>query len=268
MYPHERSLVEKHKDQPFALIGVNSDRDLEKVMPALKEASITWRSFWNGPKGTGGPISSAWNVGAWPTIYLIDAEGVIRFKQVRGEALDAAIEKLLAEMKDARSDSASDSSTDAPTDSPAPAAESKHVVTLDGSIEPVAKKPGQFTVTVQFVIKEGWHTYDVVGEGAEVQTTLEMELPEGVRAIGDWRRPLGVDGKAEGSSVHEGMIEFHRDVIVPAAAGGKEIAVTVNYQACTDEYCNPPKTEIVLVLIPKRGGSDTSPYSPNGRPTP
>ena len=33
MYPHERSLVKKLKDQPFALIGVNSDRDLEKLKP-------------------------------------------------------------------------------------------------------------------------------------------------------------------------------------------------------------------------------------------
>jgi hypothetical protein len=38
-------------------------------------------------------------VTGWPTIYILDARGVIRFKNRRGEAMDAAIEELLAEMK-------------------------------------------------------------------------------------------------------------------------------------------------------------------------
>ena len=37
MYPHERSLVEEYKDRPFALIGVNSDRDREKLKEVLEE---------------------------------------------------------------------------------------------------------------------------------------------------------------------------------------------------------------------------------------
>jgi hypothetical protein len=99
MYPHERSLVKRLENEPFALIGVNSDKDLEKLAKRIEEEQITWRSFWNGPKGTGGPISTAWNVSGWPTIYVLDAEGVIRFKNVRGEAMDKAVDELLAEMK-------------------------------------------------------------------------------------------------------------------------------------------------------------------------
>ena len=100
MYPHERSLVKRLADKPFAIIGINSDKDLEKLRDRLAEESITWRSFWNGPKGTGGPISTRWNVRAWPTIYVIDHQGVIRYKNVRGDALDAAIDELLAEMEE------------------------------------------------------------------------------------------------------------------------------------------------------------------------
>jgi len=98
MYPHERSLVKQLADQPFALIGINSDRDLEQIRETVKEKNLNWRSFWNGPQGTGGPISTAWNVSAWPTIYVLDAEGVIRFKNTRGAAMDKAITTLLAEM--------------------------------------------------------------------------------------------------------------------------------------------------------------------------
>ncbi len=98
MYPHERSLVEQLADKPFAIIGVNSDRDLETIREVVKEKNITWRSFWNGPQGTGGPISTEWGVTGWPTIYVLDAEGKIRYKNVRGAEMDAAIATLLSEM--------------------------------------------------------------------------------------------------------------------------------------------------------------------------
>ena len=99
MYPHERSLVKRLADEPFALIGVNSDADLEELAPRRVEEKITWRSFWNGPEGTRGPISEAWNVRSWPTIYVLDAEGVIRYRGVRGEAMDEAVDALLEELK-------------------------------------------------------------------------------------------------------------------------------------------------------------------------
>ena len=98
MYPHERSLVKQLADKPFALIGVNSDRDLEKLREVVKEKNITWRSFWNGPQGTGGPISTEWGVSGWPTIYVLDAEGRIRYKNVRGAEMDKAITTLLSQM--------------------------------------------------------------------------------------------------------------------------------------------------------------------------
>jgi hypothetical protein len=99
MYPHERSLVERLKDEPFALIGVNSDKNLDALQEVIKKEKITWRSFWNGGS-TSGPISSAWNVRGWPTIYILDHKGVIRYKNVRGEAIDKAIDQLLKEMKE------------------------------------------------------------------------------------------------------------------------------------------------------------------------
>ena len=94
MYPHERSLVKRLAGEPFALIGVNSDKDLEKLQDVLVEENITWRSFWNGG-GTKGPISTTWNVSGWPTLYLIDHEGVIRHKGLRGEPLEEALKELV-----------------------------------------------------------------------------------------------------------------------------------------------------------------------------
>lgn len=98
MYPHERSLVKKLADKPFALIGVNSDSDLDSIRSIVKEKNISWRSFWNGEDGTGGPISKAWNVKGWPTIYVLDAEGTIHYKGHGGPEIDETIVRLLAEM--------------------------------------------------------------------------------------------------------------------------------------------------------------------------
>ena len=97
MYPHERSLVTKMESKPFALIGVNSDSDRKALPPILKKEQITWRSFWNGGS-TNGPISNAWKVRGWPTIYVLDGNGVIRYRDVRGPAMDRAVDELLAEL--------------------------------------------------------------------------------------------------------------------------------------------------------------------------
>ena len=97
MIPHERSLVKQLAGKPFALIGVNSDEEIEVARKAVEKLDINWRSFWNGEKGTFGPIATKWNVASWPTTYLIDAKGNIRYKDLRGEKLDDAIEKLMAE---------------------------------------------------------------------------------------------------------------------------------------------------------------------------
>ena len=96
MYPHERSLVQELKDKPFALVGVNSDKDLDKLAERRKEERITWRSFTNGPEGTGGPISKAWHVHGWPTVYIIDHTGVIMHKSHGGEAMNEALAKAVA----------------------------------------------------------------------------------------------------------------------------------------------------------------------------
>ena len=101
MYPHERSLVKRLEGQPFALLGINSDRDREALKKVMKKQGITWRSFWNGGS-TQGPISAAWNVRGWPTIYVLDHNGVIRYKNVRGEKMDEAVDALLKELKDSK----------------------------------------------------------------------------------------------------------------------------------------------------------------------
>ena len=102
MFPHERSLVKRMAEEktPFALIGVNSDRILKDAKEKNEKQEITWRSFWCGESGTGGPIPKKWNVRGWLTLYLIDHKGVIRHKFLGNpgdEKLDQLIEELVKE---------------------------------------------------------------------------------------------------------------------------------------------------------------------------
>jgi hypothetical protein len=84
MYPHERSFVKKIQGKPVVLLGVNSDKDRQELKKVLEKEQITWRSWWDGGK-SGGPIASAWQVRGWPTIYIVDAKGIIRAKDDHGE---------------------------------------------------------------------------------------------------------------------------------------------------------------------------------------
>jgi peroxiredoxin len=95
-YPHHRELVSRLKDQPFALLSVNTD-EKETLRKAIGSGEITWKCWWDG--GLLGPICKAWNVYGYPTVFVIDGNGVIRRRNVRGEALDQVVDGLLAEIK-------------------------------------------------------------------------------------------------------------------------------------------------------------------------
>jgi hypothetical protein len=92
--------VKRLEGKPFALLGVNSDGK-DRLRRTMKSENITWRSWWDGGN-TEGPIAKAWNVKGWPTIYVLDANGVIRHRDIRDKELDAAINTLVREAEAAK----------------------------------------------------------------------------------------------------------------------------------------------------------------------
>lgn len=95
--PHEKELYAKFAGRPFTIVGVNADDTLRSAQVSVSENAIPWRSFWNGPDGIDGPIATSWNVRAWPTVYVLDSEGTIRFKHLRRESLDEPLDQLVNE---------------------------------------------------------------------------------------------------------------------------------------------------------------------------
>jgi RNA polymerase sigma factor (sigma-70 family) len=87
-----RKLFERMAGKPFALVGVYGEDDLTKGKAEIQKYGITWPSFWDKHNG---PISKNWNVRGWPDIWVLDSQGVIRYRGVRGRELVEAVETLL-----------------------------------------------------------------------------------------------------------------------------------------------------------------------------
>jgi thiol-disulfide isomerase/thioredoxin len=94
MIPHEREMVERLKGKPFALVSISVDERKETLTEFLSKEKMRWTHWWNGSQ-TG--IITDWDVQGYPTIYVLDSQGVIRHKDIRGDALERAVNALLAE---------------------------------------------------------------------------------------------------------------------------------------------------------------------------
>ena len=87
------------KDKPFALIGVHVGGSTAEQLKAVRgKEKITWRSFVDGGNAGAGPIATKWNLSATPTLYVIDHQGVIRYKWAGApgeKVMNAALDKLI-----------------------------------------------------------------------------------------------------------------------------------------------------------------------------
>ncbi len=95
LIPSQRELVAKYEKRPFAFISISADDTPEEVATFLKETPMPWIHWFNGPEGG---IVDNWMIPAFPTIFVIDAEGVIRGRDIFDEQqLDALVGKLIEE---------------------------------------------------------------------------------------------------------------------------------------------------------------------------
>ena len=101
MIPHHVEMSERLKDKPFALLSVSCDRDKETLETFLKETAMPWDHWWVAPDSE---FKKALNISSFPTIYVLDGNGVIRHKNIKDEPLEEAVEALLAEIEEPTED--------------------------------------------------------------------------------------------------------------------------------------------------------------------
>lgn len=94
-YPFFRLLEEIYKNRPFALLGVSSDADETIARQGKASRGLSYRTWFDGRNG--GPIADAWGVAAWPSTYVLDRQGVVRFVGLRQEDLLKGVRQLVEE---------------------------------------------------------------------------------------------------------------------------------------------------------------------------
>ncbi|MHC5539049.1 TlpA family protein disulfide reductase [Singulisphaera rosea] len=94
MIPHEREMVARLKDKPFALISISVDEEKSTLTDFLAKEPMPWNHWWVGSQGK---LVETLDVRHFPTIYVLDAKGVIRAKELRGESLEEKVNSLLQE---------------------------------------------------------------------------------------------------------------------------------------------------------------------------
>lgn len=124
-----------------------------------------------------------------------------------------------------------------------PAQEEGIPLTASITTAPEAIQPGEeVEVQLKLTVNPPWHVYaDTPGSAGQQQMELEMKLPEGVTAVGDWVWPK-YETVFEGFDVHlyeAGEHVFKRKLKIAAGSGELPVKVTLTYQACTPEFCAP-----------------------------
>jgi thiol-disulfide isomerase/thioredoxin len=80
--------------EDVVVVGINLDRSPTSFEAAVSEHGLTYTQVFDGPDG---PIAALYRIEGIPMTYLIDRDGVIRARGLRGESLRGAIETLLGE---------------------------------------------------------------------------------------------------------------------------------------------------------------------------
>ncbi len=101
LIPHERELAERYRDKPFAMLGVYGDVDYEDARKIIAAQHVTWPIVKSGDGP--GAITRRYGVERFPSVFVIDANGIVRHASVGGLGLDGAVATLLAEMDAKRS---------------------------------------------------------------------------------------------------------------------------------------------------------------------
>jgi len=92
--PNVLKAYEKHHPKGFEIIGISLDQDEKKLTAFTKEKNMPWQQFFDG-QGWKNALAAKYGIQSIPATYLLDGEGKIIGKNLRGEALEEAVTKAL-----------------------------------------------------------------------------------------------------------------------------------------------------------------------------
>ena len=94
--PHVKEVYAKYREKGFEIVGISLDRQRSDLDSYIASNSIVWPQYFDG-KYWNNDIAKQYGVKSIPATFLIDREGKIRYKSLRGKQLEVAVEKLVSE---------------------------------------------------------------------------------------------------------------------------------------------------------------------------
>ena len=91
--PNIKQTYEKYKNQKFQIIGISLDSGRSPIEAYIEKEGIVWPQYHDN----GGEIANMYQVRGIPATFLIDADGIIRQTNLRGNALEPAVAQLVRE---------------------------------------------------------------------------------------------------------------------------------------------------------------------------
>ncbi len=91
--PNLVRMYDKYKDQGLSILGVSLDRRAEDWKKAIEDDGLEWHHVSNVRYFD--EIAELYNVSAIPATFILDENGVIIAKDLRGPALEAKLDELL-----------------------------------------------------------------------------------------------------------------------------------------------------------------------------
>lgn len=92
--PNVVKAYNKFKDRGFDILGVSLDQEKGKWLSAIDKDGLTWNHM-SDLKGWQSDAAALYNVQSIPASFLLDADGKIIAKDLRGAALDQKLEEVL-----------------------------------------------------------------------------------------------------------------------------------------------------------------------------
>jgi peroxiredoxin len=92
--PNVIEAYKKYHDKGFEIIGVSLDKDEAAFKAFIAAKGMTWSHYFDG-LGWSSKLGQKYGIDSIPATYLIDREGKIIAKGLRGSALQAELEKQL-----------------------------------------------------------------------------------------------------------------------------------------------------------------------------